>query len=96
MSDSARTTPMRALQRSPRIDESPLAGRTRLTGRIVTDPAEVAEIARDIERHRHPRWRRAWRAVLAVLAGAGDMAMGVAIFSMAFLALCELSRLGLA
>lgn len=56
MSNSAR--PRAALQRSPRIEDSPLHGRTRLTGRIVTDPDEVADIGACIAYGKLPFWRR--------------------------------------
>lgn len=42
-----------------RIEDSPLYGRTRLAGRIVTDPDEIAEIGRDIAARRPGRrWAR--------------------------------------
>lgn len=47
MSDSAR--PGAAVQRAARIEDSPLHGRTRLQGRIVTDPDEIADIGACIE-----------------------------------------------
>lgn len=53
MSDSARLPAVRptvvdgevVAPRTHRIEDSPLYGRTRLAGRIVTDPEEVSEIA---------------------------------------------------
>lgn len=52
MSDSAQLLAVRPIVvdgavvavRSHRIEDSPLYGRTRLAGRIVTDPEEVSEI----------------------------------------------------
>ncbi|OLM28784.1 hypothetical protein Ae717Ps2_6103c [Pseudonocardia sp. Ae717_Ps2] len=40
--------------RSHRIEDSPLYGRTRLTGRIVTDPEEVAEIGACVSYGKRP------------------------------------------
>lgn len=56
MSDSAR--PGAAVQRAARIEDSPLHGRTRLQGRIVTDPDEIADIGACIAYGKLPFWQR--------------------------------------
>lgn len=53
----------------------------------VTDPAAVAEIRRDMDWHRLPWWHR-------LVIRCGDVSAGMGIYSVAFLALCQASRMG--